>query len=83
MSEYFDQPSFEGMAVSSIEATLSAANIVLDGDMKMYEHGQLVVDFMVTGVDYDATKDKSGFLESGRRKLRLTPMAVKVVRDDV
>lgn len=81
MSDSPWQPTFEGMEVTSIEATLSAANIVLDADMKMYDHCQLLVECMVTGVDYDAQKDKGGFLDTGRRKVRLTPMAVKVLRD--
>jgi hypothetical protein len=76
------QPTFEGFEVSETEATLQAVNVVLDDDIQWGDEVELHITAKVTRISYDLDKDKAGFLDQGRRKHHLTPVAVKLVRQD-
>jgi hypothetical protein len=82
VSDTWQQPTFEGMTVDEDEATVAAFNIVLDAPLHMYEEIEFTGKGIVTEVGYASFKDKSGFLESGRRKVKITPTAVALVRGD-
>lgn len=73
---------FEGLAVNQLEGTVAAFNIVLEKPLRMFEEVEFRGRAVVSEVVFGADKDKNGFGDTGRRKVRLTPVEVILIRDD-
>ena len=77
----YEQPTFEGMSVELHEVTVAAFNVIVDKPLKMYDEFEFRGRARVVGVSFAADKDKTGYLESGRRKAQGHSIWVELNQD--